>query len=114
MRWVINATNADCTSSLGNNKPSPVTSTTVPVRATRPSQNPSNLHFSPVLASLAECELGIGVVFRCRSDDDYYRSFMDSAASCRRLVRRIAGTFTTQPGVGAGAVAAEKAKELPH
>jgi hypothetical protein len=44
----------------------------------------------------------------------YYRFFMNSAASCRRLVRRIAGTFTTQPGVGAGTVAAEKATELPH
>jgi hypothetical protein len=53
-------------------------------------------------------------VFRCRSDDDYYRFFMNSAASCRRLVRRIAGTFTAQPGVGAGTVAAEKAKELRH
>jgi hypothetical protein len=33
------------------------------------SENPSNVRFSPVLASVAECELGIGVVFRCRSDD---------------------------------------------
>jgi hypothetical protein len=35
---------------------------------------------------------------------------MNSAASCRRPVRRIAGTFTTQAFVGAGTVAAEKAK----
>ena len=35
MRWVVNASSADCTVSLGSNKPSPVTSTTC--SATRPS-----------------------------------------------------------------------------
>jgi hypothetical protein len=60
------------------------------------SQNPSNLHSSPVLASVAERELGIGAVFRCRSARHHYRFSMNSAASCRRLVRRIAGTFTAQ------------------
>ena len=35
MRWVVNASSADCTISVGSNKPSPVTSTTC--SATRPS-----------------------------------------------------------------------------